>query len=64
MVIAAMAALVVAAVTFYGRFLIALYKESRRDRICYLVRVRLRPESDDDLLTESNDSRTSLPRAA
>ena len=62
MLIAAMAALCAAGVTFYVRFLIALCKECRRERISYLV--RLQPASDDDVLTESSESGTSIPRAA
>lgn len=54
--------LCVAAAIFYLKFLIALYKECSRERICYLV--RLQPQFDPDVPTESGESRTSLPRAA
>jgi hypothetical protein len=58
----AMAVLCAAGVIFYVRFLIALCKDCRRERISYLV--RLRSGSDDEVLGESGESRTSLPLAA
>jgi len=49
-------------VTFYLRFLIALCKECRRHRICYLV--RLQSDSLEHAIPDDRVLDVSFPRAA
>ena len=61
---AAIAAVCVGSVAFYVRFLFALWKESRKHWISYLV--RLEPESGYEEITiyEEPAASDSIPRAA
>jgi hypothetical protein len=61
-VMTAMTALCTVGVAFYIRFLVALCREGRHHRICYLV--RLQPDSVDNVNLESRELETSIPRAA
>ena len=47
---------------FYGRFLVALCKEMRRFKACYLVRLEIRP--DDLQIDEEPEMDESAPIAA
>lgn len=49
-------------VAFYARFVFALCKECRRERISYLVRLRI--DSAEHVIREHRVSDTQLPRAA
>jgi len=51
-----------AAVPFYLRFLVALCKECRYTRICYLVRIE--PRAAEELLAESDREESRSERAA
>jgi len=51
-----------AGVSFYLRYLVALCKECRFTRICYLV--RLEPEADEQLMSEAVRGETISRRAA
>jgi len=61
---AAISAVCVGSVAFYMRFLFALWQESRRHWISYLV--RLEPESEYEEITiyEEPAASDSMPRAA
>jgi len=58
---AALSALCVGSIVFYGRFLFALWKETRKHWISYLV--RLEPETEEMAIYEE-PARDSLRRAA
>jgi hypothetical protein len=60
--IAFMAPLCAMGVGFYGRFLVALCKESRRGWICYVV--RLESQANETLIVEQRAPDSSMPRAA
>jgi hypothetical protein len=49
-------------VAFYLRFLVALCKECKHQRICYLV--RMPPESAECAIPNTRELETSIPRAA
>jgi uncharacterized protein (UPF0179 family) len=55
-------AICAAGVSFYLRFLVALCKECRFARICYLV--RLEPEAHEGLMSETVRGKTIFRRAA
>ena len=61
-VILSMTVLCTSGVTFYVRFLVALCKECRHQRISYVV--RLQPESLEHIIPEARELETSIPRAA
>ena len=61
-VILAMTALCTGGVAFYVRFLVALCKECRHQRICYVV--RLQPESLEHIIPEAQELEASIRRAA
>jgi uncharacterized protein (UPF0179 family) len=57
-----MTAICTVGVSFYLRFLVALCKECRFTRICYLV--RLEPKADEGLMSESVRGERISRRAA
>jgi hypothetical protein len=59
---AALSVLSIGAIGFYVRFLLALWKESRRHWISFLV--RLDPESEEVVIYEEPAARDSMRRAA
>jgi hypothetical protein len=61
-VMTVMTALCTVSVAFYVRFLVALCKECRHQRICYLV--RLEPDSVEHAIPEARELEASIPRAA
>lgn len=61
-VMAALSALCVGSVAFYARFLFALWKESRKHWISYLV--RLEPKSEELAIYDEPAATDKMPRAA
>jgi hypothetical protein len=62
LVIAGLSALCVGSIMFYGRFLFALWKESRKHWISYLV--RLEPKIEEIAIYEEPTASDSVRRAA
>jgi len=60
--IAAITALCTVSIGFYVRFLVALCKECRQQRICYLV--RLEPGFEEYINPHTRELGTSISRAA
>ena len=60
--IAALTLLITASAGFYGRFLVALCREARLFKTCYLVRLEIRP--DELQLVEKPEMDESAPIAA
>ena len=63
-VMAALSVLCLGSVAFYARFLFALWKESRKHWISYLVRLEPESESEELAIYEEPAARDSWPRAA
>ena len=61
-VMTVMTALCTVGVAFYVRFLVALYKECRHSRICYLV--LLQSNSVEQVISEARELEATIPRAA
>lgn len=63
-VMAALSALCVGSAAFYARFLFALWKESRKHWISYLVRLEPESESEELAIYEEPAATDKMPRAA
>ena len=61
-VMGTLAAVCVGSIVFYGRFLFALWKESRKHWISYLV--RLEPDTEEITIYEKPAANDSVRRAA
>ena len=61
-VMTVMTALCTVSIAFYVKFLVAVCKECKHERICYLV--RLQRDSVELVIPEARELEASIPRAA